>query len=194
MSSSNQIDEFFTLLNGFRETINPTNTNILPINNLTQDNTVIFNNNFDSTQITVLPNLWLLSTYGPMIEANNVPRHNPISYSNNNPISNHNYASRSNNNSTLNGATAPLLISPVLQHIQNNSTIPILNISSPITGEQVNNVFNTIVDSITNIINENNENEESVVYNKDTVITTPPFGARAPRLRNSEPMFDNLTI
>ena len=93
MSSSNQIDEFFTLLNGFRETINPTNTNILPINNLTQDNTVIFNNNLESTQITVLPNLWLLSTYGPMIEANNVPRSSHIN-SNNNPL-------YSNNNSTL---------------------------------------------------------------------------------------------
>jgi hypothetical protein len=186
MSSNIQIDDFFTFLNGLRETINPTNTNILPTTNLTQDNSVISNNNLDSTQITVLPNLWLLSTYGPMMEANNVPRHSHIN-SNNNHI-------YSNNNSTFNGATAPIIISPVLQHIQNNSTIPILNISSPINSEQVNNVFNTIVDSITNIINENNENEESVVYNKDTVITTPPFGARAPRLRNSEPMFDSLTI
>ena len=43
MSSNNQIDEFFTLLNSLRETINPTSTNILPITNLTQNNTNILN-------------------------------------------------------------------------------------------------------------------------------------------------------
>ena len=101
--------------------------------------------------------------------------------------SNQNSSLRSNFNSTLIGATAPILISPVLQHIQNNSTIPFLNISST---EQVANTINTIVDSITEIINENVE----PVFNKEAVITTPPFGARAPRLRQSEPMFDNLTI
>jgi len=198
MSSNNQIDEFFTLLNGL---INPTNTNILPINNFTQYNTNI--DDIDSTQITVLPNLWLLSTYGTMIEANTVTNsnNNPISNSNsnhisnsNNPIfnSNNNPISNSNNNrnSTLNGATAPILISPVLQHIQNNSEIPFLNISSPISRPEIINTINTIVDSITDILNENEEN----VRNKDTVITTPPFGARAPRLRQSEPMFDSLSI
>ena len=62
-----------------------------------------------------------------------------------------------------------------------------MNISST---EQVANTINTIVDSITEIINENVE----PVFNKEAVITTPPFGARAPRLRQSEPMFDNLSI
>lgn len=187
MSSNNQIDEFFTLLNSLRETINP--TNILPTTSITQDNINILNNDLDSTQITVLPNLWLLSTYGTMIETNTVQRPTPSLNSNNNPIfySNQNSSLRSNFNSTLIGATAPTLISPVLQHIQNNSTIPFLNIS---TTEQVANTINTIVDSITEIINENVE----PVFNKEAVITTPPFGARAPRLRNSEPLFDNLTI
>jgi hypothetical protein len=197
MSSNNQVNEFFTMLNDFRETINQTSTNILPTTNSTQNNTDIFINNLDSTQITVLPNLWLLSTYGTMIEVNTPHRQNPISYSNNNPIlhSNNNPISnfnnntnlRSNFNSRLNGATAPILISPVLQNIHNNSTIPFLNISST---EQVSNAINTIVESITEIINEN----EEPVFNKDAVITTPPFGARAPRLRHSEPMFDSLSI
>jgi len=199
MSSTNQIDEFFTLLNGLRETINPDNTNILPTRNSVQRNTnilptsnsverIIFNNDTDSVRITVLPNLWLLSTYGSMIGDNiianedYVPNSNNISYANN-------HVSYHNSNSTLNRATAP-----VLQNIQNNSRISLLNISSPITTEQVNNTLNNIVDSITDIINENNENQESDVYNKDTVITTPPFGARAPKLKNSEPLFDSLLI
>jgi hypothetical protein len=60
-----------------------------------------------------------------MIESNTVQRPSPSSISNNNPIfySNQNSSLRSNINSTLIGATAPILISPVLQHIQNNSTI-----------------------------------------------------------------------
>lgn len=197
MSSTNQIDEFFTLLNGLRETINPDNTNILPTTNSVQRNINIFNNDTDSVRITVLPNLWLLSTYGSMIGDNIIANENYVPNSNN-PLSNYNpvtnYESYHNSNSISNRAIAPLLISPVLQNIQNNSTIPLLNISSPITSEQVNNALNNIVDSISNVLNENNENEESVVYNKDTVITTPPFGARAPKLRNSEPLFDSLLI